>query len=139
MNRRKYSLKEWFCKLFQKNFFVQDFIHYIRNVLQDEDSKRFITIYEDRQLPVRVIDQGKSRGIEWQIDPTTLKPHYARELLKRFASGIFIEKQVPFRKIFCTKNLAIQLDCCFWVQRSFKDKLWTTNFSSNTGRNRKFL
>uniref|UniRef100_A0A914E0T0 Uncharacterized protein n=1 Tax=Acrobeloides nanus TaxID=290746 RepID=A0A914E0T0_9BILA len=60
---------------------------------RDEDSKRFITSYEDRQLPVRVIDQGKSRGIEWQIDPNTLKLNEARELLKIFASGLFIEKQ----------------------------------------------
>uniref|UniRef100_A0A914E0G6 Uncharacterized protein n=2 Tax=Acrobeloides nanus TaxID=290746 RepID=A0A914E0G6_9BILA len=67
--------------------------NFLATTILDEDSKRFITSYEDRQLPVRVIDQGKSRGIEWQIDPNTLKLNEARELLKIFASGLFIEKQ----------------------------------------------
>uniref|UniRef100_A0AC35F6I8 Uncharacterized protein n=1 Tax=Panagrolaimus sp. PS1159 TaxID=55785 RepID=A0AC35F6I8_9BILA len=61
------------------------------------EDERFIRIYEDRRLPIRLIDTsgtGMSRTIEWQLDPNRLSPQNARELLKQFSIGLPIEKQV---------------------------------------------
>lgn len=54
-------------------------------------------MYEDRRLPFRLVDTsgtGKSRTIEWQIDPNNLSPSDARELLKQLSNGLSIHKQV---------------------------------------------
>uniref|UniRef100_A0A914YF29 Uncharacterized protein n=1 Tax=Panagrolaimus superbus TaxID=310955 RepID=A0A914YF29_9BILA len=71
------------------------FCHRSQSVTPEDE--RFIRIYEDRRLPIRLIDTsgtGMSRTIEWQLDPNRLSPINARELLKQFSLGLPIEKQV---------------------------------------------
>lgn len=63
---------------------------------RNQNAAKFIEIYEDRQLPVRIIDQGKRRRIEWSVDPNGLKPTQARELLQKFAIGLPLQKPVSF-------------------------------------------
>uniref|UniRef100_A0AC34QY38 Uncharacterized protein n=1 Tax=Panagrolaimus sp. JU765 TaxID=591449 RepID=A0AC34QY38_9BILA len=67
---------------------------------EDPDSERFIQIYNDRRLPIRLVDTsgtGKSRTIEWQIDPNRLTPNDARELLRQLSTGLAIEKEASLK------------------------------------------
>ncbi|KAI1727921.1 parkin co-regulated protein domain-containing protein [Ditylenchus destructor] len=84
----------------------------------DENLKQFLRLYEDRQFPIRVLSGTSQkenfhqrRSIEWQVDPNQLKAYDRRELLRRFAVGLAVERE-PYSLI------AIQ---------GFKDLLSTTH------------
>ncbi|KAE9553570.1 hypothetical protein FO519_003210 [Halicephalobus sp. NKZ332] len=67
---------------------------------EDPDLERFIRIYEDRRLPLRLVETsgtGKSKTVEWQVDPNRFPPADARELLRQLAFGLSVEKKVSFK------------------------------------------
>uniref|UniRef100_A0A915EQW1 Uncharacterized protein n=1 Tax=Ditylenchus dipsaci TaxID=166011 RepID=A0A915EQW1_9BILA len=83
----------------------------------DENLKKFLRLYEDRQFPIRITSGGswrnnqQTRSLEWQVDPNQLKAYDKRELLRRFAVGLPVEKE-PY---------------CLIAVQGFKDLLSTAH------------
>ncbi|KAI6184312.1 Parkin coregulated protein [Aphelenchoides bicaudatus] len=59
----------------------------------DENEKKFIKFYEDRQLPVRVVNSASKRNIEWLINPAELTVIESRDLLRKISCGLSSIKQ----------------------------------------------
>lgn len=56
--------------------------------------KKFQRLYEDHHLPIRVLSEKGVQKIEWKLDPNDLNAFDRRELFRRFAVGLPVEKQV---------------------------------------------
>ncbi|KAI6172036.1 Parkin coregulated protein [Aphelenchoides besseyi] len=57
-----------------------------------EMETKFVKFYEDRQLPVRVVNSSTKRNIEWLVNPAELTPTETCELIQKICCGLSIER-----------------------------------------------
>lgn len=74
----------------------------------EQSLRQFLRLYDDRQFPIRFIANSSQRAdrrkFEWLVNLDELRATERRELIRRFAVGLPIEKQVNNFSEFYIKN-----------------------------------
>jgi hypothetical protein len=63
---------------------------------EDENEIKFIKFYEDRQLPIRIVNSTSRRNVEWLVNPAELSINESRDLMRKISYGLSSVKQ-PYR------------------------------------------
>lgn len=68
-------------------------------MFKEENEQKFVKFYEDRQLPIRVVNSTSlRRNVEWLVNPAELTVTESRDLLRKISYGLSTTKQ-PYSMI----------------------------------------